>query len=78
MNPELDVVARLAAPPVTDVSPGARELMHEITAAGPAPEPGRRRRRLGPRVAVPAGALLTAAVMALTWLLPTQIGRAHV
>ncbi|WP_052423029.1 hypothetical protein [Nonomuraea candida] len=68
-----DVVSRFAAPPVTGVSEGARELMHEIMAGPPAPEPARSRRRLGLRVAIPAGALLAAgAVAATTWLLPVS------
>ncbi|MFI7634920.1 hypothetical protein [Nonomuraea sp. NPDC049400] len=66
------IVARFAAPPVPEVSEGARELMHEITAGSPAPAPGRRRRRLSLRVAVPAGALLTAGIVALTWLHTTS------
>lgn len=65
-----EIVARFAAPPVTEVSEGARELIHEITAGSPGPTPARRRRRLSPRVAIPAGGLLTAAVVALTWLQP--------
>ncbi|MET7331618.1 hypothetical protein [Nonomuraea sp. NPDC005650] len=64
------VVAQFAAPPVTEVSEGARELMREITAGSPAAAPARRRRWLSPRVAIPAGGLLTAAAVALTWLQP--------
>lgn len=64
------IVARFASAPVTDVSDGARELMHEIMAAEPAPL--RTRRRLSLRVAIPVGALLTAALVAVTWLQPTS------
>ncbi|MCK2213542.1 hypothetical protein MF672_007000 [Actinomadura sp. ATCC 31491] len=64
------VVARLAAPPVTGVSAGARELMHEIMAGPPEPVRPRPRRRLPLRLAVPAGALLAAGAVAATWLLP--------
>ncbi|GAA2209783.1 hypothetical protein GCM10009850_052420 [Nonomuraea monospora] len=73
----IDVVSRFAAPPVTSVSEGARELMHQIMADTPAPdptpEPARSRRWRGLRVAIPAGALLAAgAVAATTWLLPAS------
>ncbi|WP_187414745.1 hypothetical protein [Nonomuraea sp. PA05] len=68
-----DVVSRFAAPPVTSVSEGARELMHQIMADTPAPEPARSRRRPGLRVAIPAGALLAAGAVAATpWLLPAS------
>ncbi|MFI7705925.1 hypothetical protein [Nonomuraea sp. NPDC049480] len=73
MTRDIDtIVARLAPSPVTEVSEGARDLMQEIMTAEPAPAPRRTRRRLSLRVAMPAGALLTAAVMAVTWLLPTS------
>ncbi|MET8863426.1 hypothetical protein ABZW11_10765 [Nonomuraea sp. NPDC004580] len=67
-----DVVSRFAAPAVTSVSDGARDLMHQITAT-PQAAPARLRRRINLRMAVPAGALLAAgAVAATTWLLPVS------
>ncbi|WP_188194312.1 hypothetical protein [Nonomuraea sp. SYSU D8015] len=72
MTRDIDaLVARFAAPPVTEVSEGARELMHDIMSTAE-PAPRRTRRRLSLRVAIPAGALLTAAVLAMSWLLPTS------
>ncbi|MEV0231096.1 hypothetical protein [Nonomuraea sp. NPDC050786] len=76
MTQDIDqIVARFAAPPVPEVSEGARELMHEITAGSPAPETGRTGRRRGRVVAV-SGGLLTAAVVALTWMLPNSTAAA--
>lgn len=73
MTKDIDtIVTRFASAPVTDVSEGARELMHEIMAAEPEPERRRIRRLPSLRVAIPVGALLTAAVVAVTWLLPTS------
>ncbi|MER6948438.1 hypothetical protein ABT294_30865 [Nonomuraea sp. NPDC000554] len=69
-----DIVAQFAAEPVTEVSDGARELMHEITACEPAPVPLPARRRLTWRLAVPATALVAAAVVGLTWALPLETG----
>ncbi|WP_406674024.1 hypothetical protein WBK31_38870 [Nonomuraea sp. N2-4H] len=68
-----DVVSRFAAPAVTSVSEGARDLMHQIIATSPAPAPAKSRKRLGLRVALPAGALLAAgAVAATAWVFPAQ------
>ncbi|MEU6714909.1 hypothetical protein ABZ897_25890 [Nonomuraea sp. NPDC046802] len=74
MTQDVDhVVARFAAPPVTEVSEGAKELMHEIMAAESPAEARRRPRRW---IAIPAGALLTAATVALTWMLPNSTASA--
>ncbi|MFC4013208.1 hypothetical protein ACFOY2_38690 [Nonomuraea purpurea] len=74
MKQDIDrVVARFAPPPVTDVSEGAKDLMHEIMAAESPAEARRRPRRW---VAIPAGALLTAAAVALTWMLPNSTASA--
>ncbi|MFC4119149.1 hypothetical protein [Nonomuraea zeae] len=75
MTQDIDrIVARFAAPPVTEVGEDARDLMHEIMASEPTP--GKARRRPRRRVAIPAGALLTAAVVAVTWLLPASYAAA--
>ncbi|MEV0384381.1 hypothetical protein [Nonomuraea sp. NPDC050643] len=77
MTHDIDrIVSRFAAPAVPGVSEGARELMHEIIAGDPAPAPVRPRRRLSPRVAVPAGALLAAGAVGATWLLPMSAAAA--
>ncbi|TDD20926.1 hypothetical protein [Nonomuraea diastatica] len=71
MNQNMDhVVTRFAAPPVTETGEGARELMHAIMATEP--PPAKARRRPNRRLAVAAGAVLTGAVMAATWVLPTS------
>lgn len=77
MNTDVDrVVAQLVPDPGPGMSEGAHELMHEIMTADPAPvrEPLQLRRRLPLRVALPGVALVTAAVLALTWLLPSGPG----
>jgi hypothetical protein len=63
-------------PPMGD---GTRELLAEITAVprepGPAASPGRRRRAIRRRIAVPLVAALAAAVLIAGWLLPgTSLG----
>jgi hypothetical protein len=77
MNQELDhIVARFAAEPVSDVSEGARELLREIVQNEPAPAPRRASRRLRLRLAIPAVALLSAAIMAVTWVMPNTTATA--
>ncbi|MFI6184256.1 hypothetical protein ACIA8R_52600 [Nonomuraea sp. NPDC051191] len=67
------LVARFAAAPVTEVSDGARELMHAITAEEP-PAERVRRKRLGWRLAAPATALVAAGLLAVNWVLPMESG----
>ncbi|MGI5285990.1 hypothetical protein ACQEVF_22015 [Nonomuraea polychroma] len=77
MNQELDnIVARFAADPVTDVSEGARELLREIVENEPAP--ARRRAPRWPRLrfTIPVVALLSAAIVAVTWVIPNATATA--
>ncbi|MDP4506033.1 hypothetical protein [Nonomuraea turcica] len=77
MKRELDrIVARFAAEPVSDVSEGARELLREIVENEPAPTRRRAPRRLRLRLAIPTVALLSAAIMALTWVMPNATATA--
>ncbi|MEV2273008.1 hypothetical protein [Nonomuraea africana] len=75
MKTDIDhLVARFAAEPVREVSDGARELMREITESEPAPAAPRARGWLTWRLAVPVTGALTAAVLGLTWILPSGSG----
>ncbi|SDK51836.1 hypothetical protein [Nonomuraea jiangxiensis] len=74
MTQDLDhVVARFAAPPVTEAGGGALDLMREIMTEE-RPRPARRVLRW--RIAAPTGALLTALVLTVTWLMPTSTASA--
>ncbi|MET8004570.1 hypothetical protein [Nonomuraea glycinis] len=79
MSTHLDrIVTHLAPEPAPELSDGARELMYEIMAGEPAPARSRRRPRpLTLRAGVPAIALLAAAVVALSWGLPSGTGPAQ-
>ncbi|MGP3959268.1 hypothetical protein ACTWPT_24995 [Nonomuraea sp. 3N208] len=77
MNQELDhIVARFAAEPVADVSEGARELLREIMENEPAPALRRTPRWPRLRPAIPVVALLSAAIVAVTWVMPNATATA--
>lgn len=76
MNTDIDrVVAHLAPDPGHGMTEGAHALMREIitTRPGPQARPARRTRPVL-RLALPGVALVTAAFVALSWLLPTGLG----
>ncbi|MEV0148686.1 MULTISPECIES: hypothetical protein [unclassified Nonomuraea] len=81
MNTDVDrVVAHLTPGAGPGMTEGAHALMRDIMAAEPttaraaAPAPPRGRRPLVLRVAVPGVALLAAAFLGLSWLLPAGLG----
>jgi hypothetical protein len=80
MKTDIDrVVAEIAPAPGHGITPGARELLKEITTSPPTesgsmPKPSTRIRWIRRRITLPLAAGLAALAIVLTWLVPGSLG----